>query len=252
MSKILLIGDSCLDIYHYGICERMSPEAPVPVFKELDVEIKHGMSLNVKRNLENFGFCVHHVTNKDSIEKHRFIELSYRQQMFRFDKGEKILLEECGDIPSLDEFSAVVISDYDKGFIRKNLIDILRKKNINNLPVFVDSKKKDLKIFHDFYLKINEKEYNNSNIKAQRNKNTIVTLGSRGAMWDNEYFPSEKVDVYDVCGAGDVFLASLVYGMIRYNSIRKSIEIANKCASFSVTKNGTYCLTKEDINDLCI
>ena len=29
--KILLIGESCLDEYHYGECRRLSPEAPVPV-----------------------------------------------------------------------------------------------------------------------------------------------------------------------------------------------------------------------------
>ena len=31
--KILLIGDSCVDEYHYGSTDRISPEAPVPVFK---------------------------------------------------------------------------------------------------------------------------------------------------------------------------------------------------------------------------
>ena len=34
--KVLLIGDSCIDKYHYGTCDRISPEAPVPIlnFKE--------------------------------------------------------------------------------------------------------------------------------------------------------------------------------------------------------------------------
>ena len=38
--NVLLVGDSCLDIYHYGVCERMSPEAPVPVFRETKKEKK--------------------------------------------------------------------------------------------------------------------------------------------------------------------------------------------------------------------
>ena len=29
--RVLLIGESCIDEYHYGECRRLSPEAPVPV-----------------------------------------------------------------------------------------------------------------------------------------------------------------------------------------------------------------------------
>ena len=50
--KVLLVGDSCLDIYHYGTCDRLSPEAPIPVLKQTRIETKHGMSSNVKRNFE--------------------------------------------------------------------------------------------------------------------------------------------------------------------------------------------------------
>ena len=40
--KTLLIGDSCLDYYHFGTCERLSPEAPVPVLKQHKVVLKEG------------------------------------------------------------------------------------------------------------------------------------------------------------------------------------------------------------------
>ena len=29
--KVLLIGDSCTDEYVYGTCDRLNPEAPVPI-----------------------------------------------------------------------------------------------------------------------------------------------------------------------------------------------------------------------------
>ena len=32
--KILVIGEACIDRYHVGSCERLSPELPVPVFKK--------------------------------------------------------------------------------------------------------------------------------------------------------------------------------------------------------------------------
>ena len=53
--KILVIGDSCNDIYKYGICDRLDQEAPVPIFKELNEENFQGMSLNVANNVASFG-----------------------------------------------------------------------------------------------------------------------------------------------------------------------------------------------------
>ena len=69
--NIHLIGDSCEDVYHYGICERLSPEAPVPVLKESTVEVLKGMSWNVRLNLEAFGAFVVHFTHNKKIRKHR-------------------------------------------------------------------------------------------------------------------------------------------------------------------------------------
>ena len=36
--KILLIGDNCTDVYQYGVVDRISPEAPVPVFQFVNEE----------------------------------------------------------------------------------------------------------------------------------------------------------------------------------------------------------------------
>jgi bifunctional ADP-heptose synthase (sugar kinase/adenylyltransferase) len=249
LNKILLIGDSCKDVYHFGKSDRLSPEAPVPIFRETGVEIRDGMSANVKKNLESFGFEVEHLTNKEEIEKHRFIEQTYNQQMFRFDRGEEKPLLPCSSLPELKNYDAIVISDYNKGFITEKLIIELKIKNKKNIPVFVDSKKTNLKIFDNFYVKVNEKEF--ANAKSIPENNLIVTLGAQGARWENKIYTSEEVEVFDVCGAGDVFLSSFVYGMIFYKNPVKSIMFANRCASLSVTKIGTYCLTKKEINDLC-
>ena len=50
--RILLIGDDCQDVYQYGIIDRLSPEAPVPVFIPGKKETKPGMAGNVAKNLE--------------------------------------------------------------------------------------------------------------------------------------------------------------------------------------------------------
>ena len=245
--KVLLIGDSCLDVYHYGICERMSPEAPVPVFKEIIRGNKLGMSGNVKLNLESFGFEVTHLHNKEEIKKHRFIERRYSQQIFRYDEGEEKTVEPLQDMPS-EDFDAVVISDYNKGFVTKESFDLIRSKVDPAVPIFVDSKKDDLTIFKNCIIKINEAEA--AKAVTDPSQEIITTLGPHGARWKGEKFDTDKVDVFDVCGAGDVFLAALVHGYLSYRDMPWAIILANKCASLSVTKMGTYVLTREDIDKL--
>lgn len=246
--KVLLVGDSCEDVYHYGTCERMSPEAPVPVFKETKIEIRDGMSSNVRNNLESFGLDVIHFSNEEKIKKHRFIETRYMQQVFRSDEGESTEIE--SKVPNFENISvdAVVISDYNKGFVTEDLV----KKIINHfspsVPIFVDSKKKDLTIFSKCILKINNHE--EAEAKINPDQEVVVTLGGLGAKWNSEIYKAEMVDVYDVCGAGDVFLSGLVYGWLAFQSMPQAIRIANKCASLSVTKTGTYVLEDGDLKKI--
>jgi len=249
--KALLIGDSCLDYYHFGICERLSPEAPVPVLKEEKVIIKGGMSLNVKNNLESFGMNVHHLTNSKMIEKHRLVDQKTNYQIVRFDVNESLRLPEL-DLAGIkaEDYECLVISDYCKGSISDNIARIACDLFINK-PVFVDSKKRDLSCFSNCYIKINEKE-KNAVIRNPIDSSYIVTLGQNGTYYNNKIYQTKKVEVFDVCGAGDVFLSSLVYYYTIFGSIEKSILQANRFATRSVTKFGTYTITQGDIDDFCI
>ena len=249
--KIDLIGDSCEDIYHYGICERLSPEAPVPVLKEHTTKILKGMSWNVRLNLETFGAFVLHYTNSEKIKKHRFIDKRYNQHLLRWDEGEQEKLEPfvVKKIMYAEQPNAVVISDYNKGFLPpKVCCEIIEYYNSLNseIPIFVDSKKTDLSCFENCYIKINEKEFNNIE-KFPKNCKFIVTLGERGTLYDGTVYPTNAVEVFDVCGAGDVFLSTLSYMYAVNNDIIAAIKAANKMASLSVTHMGTYVLTKDDI-----
>ena len=55
MSKVLVIGDSCTDVFIYGKVERLCPEAPVPVLNPTHQTQNGGMAKNVKSNLEVLG-----------------------------------------------------------------------------------------------------------------------------------------------------------------------------------------------------
>ncbi len=45
--KVLVIGDSCKDVFVYGSCDRMAPAAPVPVFIPQYLKDNKGMAGNV-------------------------------------------------------------------------------------------------------------------------------------------------------------------------------------------------------------
>lgn len=246
--KILLIGEHCNDVYHYGECNRLNPEAPVPILDEKYITQIDGMASNVKNNLIALGFLVNHFKNKETIEKHRLVDLNYRQQLLRYDIEKNVNKLQVKNIPN-ENFDIVIISDYDKGLITRDVAEYICKK-YKNKPIFVDSKKKDLSCFSNCYLKINNNEYFNLKSYNKNNCELIVTQGKLGATYKLKNYPADKVEVYDVCGAGDVFLAGLVYGFTKNNNIVHGIKIANKLASISVSKFGTYVLTKDDISEL--
>jgi len=246
--KILLIGDSCEDVYHFGSCNRISPEAPVLILKENKVEVKNGMASNVRDNLKSFNFEVYFITNKENIKKHRYIDEKTKHHLLRVDEGENVALSpvKSTEIPEND-YDAIVISDYDKGFLEHNFCSWITTK-YKNIPIFVDTKKQDLSCFYNSIIKLNKKEYE----EVQKTNNTskiIVTLGSEGALYENKIYPTNKVEVYDVCGAGDIFLSSLVFSFLKCKNLELSIQYANRLASLSVSKFGTYVLKHGDINN---
>ena len=79
--KVLLIGDSCYDEYHYGSVNRISPEAPVPIFDLHDTVSKKGMAYNVHNNLVNLKLKVDIITEY-SERKHRYVDIKTGQHDF--------------------------------------------------------------------------------------------------------------------------------------------------------------------------
>lgn len=247
---VLVIGDSCEDEFVYGSVTRISPEAPVPVFKYEYAEKSLGMAANVNENLKSFGIQTNLITQKESIVKTRFIDKTSGQQLMRMDEEGTSSLCSAAQVRIAfihGSYDAMVISDYDKGFLGETELEALC--NTFEGPVFVDTKKK--KLFHkeNVFYKINEREYNQLDPDyIPPVSNLIVTYGSNGVKWQGIHFPSEKVNVYDVVGAGDTFLAALVYNYLSTSDMEKSIDFANRAAAIAVQHTGTYKLTEDDIN----
>ena len=240
--KVLLVGDSCTDVYVYGTCERLNPEAPVPILKLNRKEIKKGMAWNVRENLMSFGMEVCIVTNEETIIKTRYIDEKHNQQILRVD-SDPILNSMQGELPD-GRYDALVISDYNKGFLTTEKISEI--VHSFDGPVFIDTKKNYLPKL-DAYVKINEHEYNNFKSSIEK---LLITRGGKGCEYKGKLYPAEKVNVFDVVGAGDTFLSALVYFYLKYGTIEEAIPYANKAAAIAVSNFGTYTLTKEDVNTL--
>jgi D-glycero-beta-D-manno-heptose-7-phosphate kinase len=244
--KILVIGDGCIDEYYYGTVERISPEAPVPIVKIQQIVTKQGMVHNVLDNIKSFGFNPDLITGTNQSIKRRFIDTRSKQHMLRVDNDAESHPLQIETIQSkLIYYDTIVISDYNKGFISYEFVEKLRE--CYSGPIFVDTKKSDLKRFNGCIVKINKSEWQSSISECE---NLIVTMGELGALYKTKIYPVSKVDVADVCGAGDTFLAALVVNYLKDNDIEKAILFANRCAALSVQHHGVYALTEDEVTNL--
>ena len=252
MPNVIVIGDKCTDKYVFGKTTRLSPEQPVPVLDQTRIEERPGMAGNTELNLKAFGVNTVLLSQREPITKTRFVDTNSGYQLMRLDETPQVSRIANAELKMAMMHmnpDAIVISDYDKGYISDD--DLWHLCHNFNRPVFVDTKKR--RLFHkdNVFWKINKKEYDLLDRDHMPNDtHLIVTLGSRGVMWSGFTFQPQVVKVFDVCGAGDTFLAALVYEFLKTSNMQKSIDLANRAAAISVTHPGAYYLNQDDIETL--
>jgi len=239
--KVLVIGDSCKDVHIYGECERMCPDAPVPVFIPKTLRETRGMAGNVCENLLSLKVDCTIVTNQNEITKTRYVEEKTNHMIVRIDSGEE-KIEKINNLHLIEfgDYDAIVISDYDKGFLSTEDIQYISE---HHKLVFLDTKK----LLGDWakkvtFIKINEMEYNKTKhlIEDKRwiKEKTIITIGSRGCLYQDKITPVKRVEIKDLSGAGDSFLAGLVFNYLKNRNIYDSLVFANECATKVVQHKG--------------
>lgn len=302
--KCLVIGDLMLDHYVFGKCDRISPEAPVPVFEMESEKFMLGGAGNVVNNLAAFGInCdVIGVIGKDKegeilndllkstdfintdgvfIDDSRCTTLKKRliasgQQLLRLDSEtrETISVDLENKLISfinkrLNEYSLVLISDYNKGVVSESLCKkIIPLCKDNGILVIVDPKGKDFsKYSYAHLIKPNLKELfyasgienidlNNLSEISQKMKNQlnldaiIVTLGDQGIFVShitNEIISTKANRVYDVSGAGDTVFASIAICLLNNFSLLDSCIFANAAASIVIQKIGSETVSIKEV-----
>jgi bifunctional ADP-heptose synthase (sugar kinase/adenylyltransferase) len=238
--KILVIGDSCTDIFRYGKVTRIAPEAPVPIIVPELETTNPGMAGNVVANLKALGAEVDFVTNTTEIRKVRYVCSKYNHLLLRVDENDTCEPFNIG-LLYLNKYDAVIISDYCKGFLSEE--DIKQISQLYQSIIFLDTKKILGEWAHNInFIKINYHEYERNkeileNDPTLKNK-TIVTRGKYGCDYQGKNYSTIDVPVKDISGAGDTFLAGLVVEYSRSQDINKAIQFAQECTTIVIQKSG--------------
>ncbi len=303
--RILIIGDAMLDHYIWGDVARISPEAPVPVVKVQRESQRLGGAANVAHNVQALGgrpalvavigrdqggrqlghvlrqkrIATHHLVlsrTLPTIKKTRVIARS--QQVVRIDRED--VRETDGELcdalsqrieAALPEAEAVLISDYGKGVISRQLLETwLPRFRRTGLHVCVDPKETH---FHR-YLRVtvltpNLKEAafaaghpirdaeslevaGRRLLRGLRAEGLLITRGEEGmslfrARRKTLHIPSVAREVYDVTGAGDTVVSTLALGLAAGLPIEDATRVANHAAGLVVRELGTATTTVPEI-----
>ena len=250
MSRVLLIGEQCDDIFIYGDTPRLSPEGPAPVFIPTREVYNGGMGMNVMGNLMALDIDVDFEHQQSPITKTRHIHESSNTLLLRIDEEKNI--DNIGDrLPKLDfwDYPMVVVSDYNKGFLTEEDIAYIGFKHPN---VICDTKKKLGEWCRDLrFIKLNRSEYENNKDFISENdwilEKLIITLDKDGCMYKGTMYPTEQVEIMDISGAGDTFVAGFVKMFLDTEDIPKSIQFANRCSAQVVQKRGVTTIDYENL-----
>jgi D-beta-D-heptose 7-phosphate kinase/D-beta-D-heptose 1-phosphate adenosyltransferase len=295
--NIIIIGDVMLDINYNSQVTRNAPEADIPIYNILDTNYILGGAGNVAHNLKNLGANVElvgligndtygtiikknleskqidhklFIDNRNTIQKNRIFlnnELNVRFDIEdTYDISNVIENEVIHYITNKGKIDAIIISDYDKGFVTEYLCQkVIKYANENNIPTFVDPKLKNFFKYKDCFLfKPNiveaEKLTNCKNldiiinsIKSSINcKNLLITRGKEGMILNsttNKIEHDSIINLVDVTGAGDIVLSVLVYIFLRGGDLLKACKVANYVAGKSVGVIGNYTISQNDIDE---
>jgi len=250
MSRVLVIGEQCDDIFIYGDTPRLSPEGPAPVFIPKREVYNGGMGMNVMRNLMALDIDVDFEHQQAPITKTRHIHESSNTLLLRIDEEKNI--DNIGDrLPKLDfwEYPMVVVSDYNKGFLTEEDIAYIGFKHPN---VICDTKKKLGEWCKDLrFIKLNRTEFENNKEFIEQNdwilEKLIITLDKDGCMYNGTSYPTEQVEIMDISGAGDTFVAGFVKMFLDTEDVPKSIQFANRCSAQVVQKRGVTTIDYENL-----
>lgn len=305
---IAIIGDVMLDKYVYGEVNRISPEAPVQVVDINHADYKLGGAANVANNVKTLeaepiligliggdfdGDVFLEIMKEQKLSSVGIIRdkirpttsktrvIAHSQHIIRIDseikqdiskKSENKIIKFIKE--NLDSFSSVILQDYNKGILSKEMIGkLLPMFKESSIPVYVDPKfdnffeYKDVTIFKPnrkeiqdaMGIRINDEDDAEAagvqlleKIKCEW---LILTRGEKGMMlFDREgdgivihNIPTRAIKVADVSGAGDTVISTLAVALSGGADIKEAIMIANHASGIVCEEVGIVPIDKKDL-----
>lgn len=310
--KIGVIGDVMLDTYWWGKVERISPEAPVPVVAVSKKEQRIGGAGNVALNVASLGAAVNVISiignddegkqlvsllndnnintdfiilNNERITTNKIRIISRNQHMMRLDAEvttaltihtEEILLNAFIKYVADVQPQLVILEDYNKGLLTKNVIEkVIGICKENNILTAVDPKRKNffeykgVDIFkpnlHEIKEGLNilgeeisEKllgEMHDLLTEKLQHKISFITLSEKGVFYESgmekAIIPTHIRSIADVSGAGDtvIAVASVVFAATK--NVRLMADIANIAGGMVCEEVGTVAIDKIKLLEEC-
>ncbi len=303
---ILIVGDVMLDEFIWGKVGRISPEAPVPVVEVIRETYRLGGSANVAANIRELDGIpipigvvgrdaasdrIEELLKECHIETHGLVQadrpttlktriIAHSQQVVRADRESKAPLstEVNRDLSNLflqylPKAAAIVVSDYDKGVVSRELLSaILPKARAAGVPVYLDPK-----VHHaDYYRPVtlitpNHREaelltgmiINSETALEDAGRKllqrfeceyALITRGEQGmslfsaaSLGRSQHLPTFAREVFDVTGAGDTVIATLALAGAGGATMEESAVLANHAAGIVVGKVGTATVTRSEL-----
>jgi rfaE bifunctional protein kinase chain/domain len=310
--KVAVIGDVMLDTYWWGNVDRISPEAPVPIVAVTKREKRIGGAGNVALNVQALGSKVALLTvlgddedgaqlmkllleknidtrfileSKKRITTNKIRIISRNQQMMRLDAELADDLNETDETKLVNQVEkyivsekpdVVIIEDYNKGILTKNvIIHIIDLCNKNKIPVTVDPKRKNFFTYknatlfkpnlHEVFTSLNiiPEEISiellsdiDKKLREKLNHEiSLITLSDKGIFYQangkKSIIPAHRRNIADVSGAGDtvIAVASLIYASAK--DINLATEVANIAGGIVCEEVGTAAVNKEKLLHEC-
>ena len=213
--KILVIGDLMIDQYLWGSCDRVSPEAPVPIINVTqDSEVLGGAG-NVVHNLKKLGAQVdvfsvigdcktsielnyllkkigidtkYLITQKNRIVSKKSRIIASQQQVVRYDRESNDDIDNQSEDALIDilqnnihNYEIILLSDYGKGVLTNKITkNIIQLANQNDIKVLVDPKGNDYSKYKGAYLLTpNKKEASEASKINIKDKTSLLEAISR-------------------------------------------------------------------------
>ena len=202
------------------------------------------MAGNVVDNLRALGVRkTELITNNEQIIKTRYVETKSNQMLLRVDGNDKVSNSFDYRKVDFDSYDAVIVADYNKGYLTYEDIGKIGEKSKLS---FIDTKKiiGSGDYFKDYtFVKMNEVEWEDcvekGAVYSDWKDSLIITMSERGCMYNEKRYPVDNtVEVRDLSGAGDTWMASFVVKYLEKYNVVDAIKLANKNATLVVQKRG--------------